>query len=105
MTQDVPIPATASLAFLRFDHATGSTTTTTRANGDQGGYDGGVVEYSTNGGVSYTDLGPLFTVNGYDGQSRGSTIRTTARWRAASVSYRESHGYNLEPGEPVVAAG
>jgi len=30
-------------------------------------YDGGVVEYSTNGGVSWTDIGALITQNGYTG--------------------------------------
>jgi Zn-dependent metalloprotease len=29
-------------------------------------YDGGVVEYSTNGGGSWTDAGPLFASNGYN---------------------------------------
>jgi len=28
-------------------------------------YDGGVVEYSTNGGSTWSDAGPLFTTNGY----------------------------------------
>jgi hypothetical protein len=31
------------------------------------GWDGGVVEISFNGGVSWTDLGPNMTVNGYNG--------------------------------------
>src|SRR5262249_16697815 len=31
------------------------------------GWDGGVVEMSTNGGTTWTDLGPYMTVNGYSG--------------------------------------
>lgn len=31
------------------------------------GWDGGVVEISTNGGTSWSDLGPLMTENGYNG--------------------------------------
>lgn len=33
----------------------------------EGGWDGGVVEISTNGGTSWTDLGTQMTLNGYNG--------------------------------------
>ena len=35
-------------------------------------YDGGVVEYSTDGGTSWTDLGSLITQNGYSGTISGA---------------------------------
>ena len=40
--------------------------------GLESGFDGGVVEISTNGGASWTDLGPQFTQNGYTGTISGS---------------------------------
>ena len=60
MTVDVSLPA-GSQAFLHFNHAymfedTGSTK-----------YDGGVLEVSTNGGGTWSDAGPRFTHNGYNG--------------------------------------
>ncbi len=36
------------------------------------GWDGGVVEISTNGGSSWTDLGPYMTTNGYNGSVGGT---------------------------------
>ena len=50
MARDVAVPATVNSAFLRFDHAYGFDDDDNPGNGDQGGYDGGVVEYSSNGG-------------------------------------------------------
>ena len=60
MTSDVPLPV-GSHPYLYFNHAY-----------DFDGYspdyyDGGVVEYSTNGGSSWNDAGSLFTHNGYTG--------------------------------------
>lgn len=51
-TAGVTLP---SGAFLRFRHAHSFET----------GFDGGVVEYSTNGGTTWNDAGPLFVNNGY----------------------------------------
>ena len=60
MTSDVVLPA-LSTPYLRFNHA---------YSFDSYGssrYDGGVLEYSTNGGATWTDAGPLITDNGYNG--------------------------------------
>jgi Zn-dependent metalloprotease len=57
MTRDIAIPAGA---FLHFRHAFGF------ESGFSANYDGGVVEYSTNGGQSWSDAGSLFTSNGYN---------------------------------------
>ena len=55
MTRSVAIPAGATTAYLRFDHAYGF-----EDNGATA-YDGGVLEISTNGGGSFTDIGALLT--------------------------------------------
>lgn len=54
----VPATIPAGGAFLRFAHGFGF---------EEGSWDGGVVEYSTNGGTSWTDAAALFTHNGYNG--------------------------------------
>ncbi|HEU5103728.1 MAG TPA: hypothetical protein VFU22_32150, partial [Roseiflexaceae bacterium] len=58
MTRDVAIPAGAH---LHFRHAFELERDTT------GVYDGGVVEYSDDGGGTWNDAGPLFSENGYTG--------------------------------------
>jgi bacillolysin len=94
MTRSVAIPATVNSAFLRFDHAYGFDDDDNLSNGDQGGYDGGVVEYSSNGGASYTDLGTLFTVNGYDGPVADfGTPALDSPLAGRQAFIRESHGY------------
>jgi hypothetical protein len=58
MTRDVAVPANAYMHFRHsydFDADLFDT------------YDGGVVEYSTDGGQTYQDAGALFTDNGYTG--------------------------------------
>ena len=61
MTRDVQVPASA---FLHFRHSFDF------ENDYNYDYDGGVVEYSTNGGASWNDAGPLFEAaggeNGYN---------------------------------------
>ena len=47
--------------YLRFNHAYGFEDDAGHA------YDGGVLEYSTNSGASWSDLGPLLTDGGYNG--------------------------------------
>jgi bacillolysin len=54
MTSDVTLPAHA---YLHFKHYWDF----------EDDFDGGVVEYSTNGGSSWIDAGSLFTYNGYSG--------------------------------------
>jgi hypothetical protein len=56
MKQAVSLPASTP-AFLHFNHA---------YEFEPGSYDGGVLEYSLNGG-DWTDAGSLFTHNGYNG--------------------------------------
>ena len=74
----VAIPANA---FLHFAHAYGF---------EFGNFDGGVLEYSVNNGVTWSDAGPLIDTNGYNG-----TLATGAGnplgGRAAFVN--DSHGY------------
>jgi len=60
MTTDVALPP-GSTPYLYFSHAYWFDHTGVNM------WDGGVVEYSTNGGSSWNDAGSLFTHNGYDG--------------------------------------
>jgi hypothetical protein len=80
MTQSIQLPAGA---FMHFNQSYGF------ENDSTTGYDGGVVEYSTNGGASWTDAKPLFEGNGYNGtiDSPGNPLNG----RQAFVG--ESNGY------------
>ena len=55
-----------------------------------GNYDGGVLEYSTNGGLSWADAGSLMEYNGYRGKIF-STYINPLKGRSAFVG--SSHGY------------
>ena len=83
MTGDVALPGSGPI-YLHFNHAYGF------EDDPNGAYDGGVVEYSTNGGTTWTDVGSLFSHGGYSG-----TIITgfgnPLAGRQAFV--RESNGY------------
>jgi bacillolysin len=72
--------------FLHFRHAYGFE--------DSDGttfFDGGVLEYSTNGGASWTDAGPLFTHNGYDGPlATGNPLAGRNAFGAESNGYISS---------------
>jgi hypothetical protein len=68
-------------AYLHFAHAYGF------KNGDN---DGGVLEYSTNGGSSWNDAGSLIEINSYDGPLGGGTGNPLAG-RPAFMG--DSHGY------------
>jgi Zn-dependent metalloprotease len=57
MTNPLTIPAGSS-TFLRFNHSW---------DFDAPDYDGGVIEYSTNGGTTWLDAGSMATHNGYTG--------------------------------------
>ena len=61
MNSDVTLPANA---YMHFNHSFGFESTTPSATTR---YDGGVLEYSTNSGTSWTDAGSLITHNGYNG--------------------------------------
>ena len=85
MTKNVAIPV-GSTPYLRFNHAYmfenyGTSTTA---------WDGGVLEYSTNGGASWADAGSLLTNNGYNG-TISSGYGNPLGGRSAFV--RESNGY------------
>ena len=68
-------------AFLHFAHAYGFQTPN---------FDGGVVEYSSDGGTTWNDAGPLFDFNGYSGTLAGGSGNPLAG-RPAFVG--ASHGY------------
>lgn len=78
MIDPVPLPTGA---YLHFAHAFGF---------EDPGYDGGVLEYTVNNGVAWSDAGDLFDANGYNG-----TITTESNnplgGRDAFVN--DSHGY------------
>ncbi|MFQ5342690.1 MAG: M4 family metallopeptidase [Anaerolineae bacterium] len=83
MNSDVALPA-GSTPFLHFNHAYAF-------EDDAGGtYDGGVVEYTTSGGASWTDGGSLFANNGYNG-AIDTRLDNPLGGRPAFVS--ESNGY------------
>jgi Zn-dependent metalloprotease len=73
-------PPTGKTTYLRFNHAYGF----------EDGFDGGVLEYSTNNGSTWNDAGSLITNNGYNGTINSSTTNPLAG-RQAFV--RESNGY------------
>jgi len=86
MTSSVAIPS-GNPAYLRFNHAYGFEDNTF---GTTAAFDGGVLEYSTNNGGSWTDIGSLLTDVGYSG-----TITTTSDnpLGGRSAFVRESNGY------------
>lgn len=76
MNSSVVVPANG---YLHFYHAYGF---------EDPNWDGGILEYSTNNGGSWTNAGPLLEVNGYDGTLAGANpLGAIAAWRA------DSHGY------------
>jgi bacillolysin len=78
MNTSVALPANA---YLHFAHAFGF------ENPD---YDGGVLEYSTNGGGSWNDAGSLFEINGYNG-TINPFFNNPLHGRAGFIA--DSHGY------------
>lgn len=71
--------------FLRFNHAYGFESN----SGGTTFFDGGVVEYSTNGGSSWNDAGSLFTHNGYKGTLASNSNPLNGR----SAFVADSSGY------------
>jgi bacillolysin len=87
MTSGVKVPA-AGKAYMRFRHAYEF-----EYNGSSY-FDGGVVEYSANGGP-WTDAGSLFTHNGYDGTINSpiapfNPLKGRQGFRAVSWGYQSS---------------
>jgi hypothetical protein len=71
MTKDVTLPSGAYMHFRHaFDFEGGP--------GRGAAYDGGVLEYSTNGGQSWNDAGGMFDTNGYDASIDGSSTNPLA---------------------------
>lgn len=94
MKRDIRLPAQA---YLRFNHA---------FSFEWGGVslrpDGGVIEYSTDQGVTWRDAGPLCIDNGYNGIISGSTGNPLSG-RSAFVG--ESNGYTSTRLDLSVLAG
>ena len=82
MNSSVTLPANA---YLHFNHAFGFESSTPSGTFR---YDGGIVEYSTNGGSSWNNAGALFTHNGYNG-----TLEATNPLGAISAFSADSGGY------------
>jgi Zn-dependent metalloprotease len=90
MTRDIAVPANT---FMHFRHAFGFETSVSGLTN----YDGGVVEYSTNGGTSWNDAGSLFTSgsgqNGYNATldtGNGNPLEGRAAFGGASLGYISS---------------
>ncbi|MGH2657149.1 MAG: M4 family metallopeptidase, partial [Actinomycetota bacterium] len=83
MTGDVALPASGSV-YLHFNHAFGFEDDPSFA------YDGGVLEYSINGGTTWIDAGSLLTHGGYPG-TIATGFGNPLAGRQAFV--RESNGY------------
>ena len=62
MNHDVALPAN-TYAYMHFNHSFGFESNSTGSIR----YDGGILEYSTNGGSSWINAGSLFINNGYNG--------------------------------------
>jgi len=82
LTSDIAIPSGVDV-YLRFDHAYGFEYGTSY-------YDGGVLEYSTDGGSTWNDAGSLLDWNGYDG-TLSTLYSNPLGGRSAFAG--ESHGY------------
>ncbi|MCC6455251.1 MAG: M4 family metallopeptidase [Caldilineaceae bacterium] len=78
MMNSVEVPASA---YLHFAHA---------YDFEDGGFDGGLLEYSINAGATWLDAGSLFDFNGYDGTI--SSIDTNPLGGRMGF-LNESHGY------------
>ena len=78
LASDVALPAGA---FLRFAHAYGFETPD---------HDGGIVEYSTNSGATWSDAGSMFDANGYTGVINAGLSNPLA---GHSAFIGSSHGY------------
>lgn len=81
MTANVAIPAGAT-AYARFNHA---------FDFENGGYDGGQVEYSTNSGGAWNNAGALITDNGYTGTlNSGNPLGAVPAFINRSLGYTSS---------------
>jgi len=84
MNHDVTLPANAS---MHFNHSFGFESNTDGTSRS----DGGVLEYSVNGGSSWVNAGSLFTFNGYNGTlAAGNPLGTIPAFSADSRGYISS---------------
>ena len=89
MPTDVTVPANG---YFHFRHAYGfeQQSPGTAGVGDSGTYDGGVIEYSTNAGSTWSDASPLIEAGGYGG-SLSTLSDSPLSGRSAFVG--QSYGY------------
>ncbi len=87
MNSNVTLPAGTS--YMHFNHSYGFQN---ESGFQTGTYDGGVLEYSTNNGSSWTDAGGLITDNGYNGtiSSSGNPLDGRSGFVADSFGYTSS---------------
>jgi bacillolysin len=78
MTANVTLPA--GTPYMRFKHAYVFET----------GYDGGVVEYSTNSGSTWNDAAALFSENGYNGTLSGGPLSGRGAYTGVGRGYGSS---------------
>ena len=95
LDRNVALPAGAT-SFLRFDHAYGFEDFSTTDF-----FDGGVLEFSTNGGATWADISGLPVDVGYNGTIDSATNPLFGR--AAFVS--ESNGYRAHARQPELPGG
>jgi bacillolysin len=89
LTSAVTIPASGA-TYLSFQHAYGFDDGSNDGTPNNRRYDGGVLEYSADGGA-WTDAGPLLTFGGYNGRLYGTTQVEPLAGRRAFTA--ESNGY------------
>jgi len=84
MNSNVALPS-GTTAYLHFNHAFGFESSYPAGTFR---YDGGIVEYSTDGGSNWYDAGSLFTHNGYNG-----TLQSSNPLTAIPAFSADSRGY------------
>ncbi len=85
LNHNIPLPANA---WMHFQHSFGFESSTPSGTYR---YDGGIVEYSTNSGSSWSNAGALFTHNGYNGTlEAGNPLGAIPAFSADSRGYISS---------------
>ncbi len=92
MTKSVTVPGDGR---MRFDHAHGFET------GEGNDYDGGVIEYSTDGGAHWTDAGSLIEAG--DRLRRDDLHRSREPALRPAGFRRRQHRLRLDPPQPLLA--
>ena len=97
MTFDVALPPNAYMHFMHdwaFEDDFSDPFSGVIDESDTLAWDGGVLEYSTNGGSSWNDAGSLFTNNGYNGPILNISGFTNNPLQGREAFTHEGHGYN-----------